>query len=63
MSVRKDKIEREYCFCPYCAAEIAEAPLSYCQACELKVFFCPQCQKPMKRKTGVCPNCGAEIKG
>ena len=49
--------------CPYCDEEIMGAGLSYCQACGVTVFYCPQCRKPVARDKKVCPHCGAEIKG
>ena len=51
------------CFCPYCDEEIAEASFPYCGACEVTVFYCPKCRKPVPRDNRVCPHCGAEIKG
>lgn len=56
----KDKEAR---FCPYCDAEIAEVSFPYCQACEVTVFYCPKCRKPVERDKKVCPHCGAKIKG
>ncbi len=49
-------------YCPYCDAEIAEAAFPYCQACEVEIFYCPECQKPLSRDNEVCPNCGANIR-
>ena len=50
-------------FCPYCDEEIMGAGLSYCQACGVTVFYCPQCRKSVARDKKVCPHCGAEIRG
>ena len=51
------------CNCPYCDEEIAEASFPYCDACNVTVFSCPNCQKPLSRDNRTCPHCGAEIKG
>ncbi|MFC1913886.1 zinc-ribbon domain-containing protein [Chloroflexota bacterium] len=57
------KIEREKRFCPYCDEELAETSFPYCKACEVEVFYCPQCREPLPRDKRECPSCGAEIKG
>ena len=57
------KAEKERRFCPYCDEELAEASFPYCQACEVTVFYCPKCRKPVPRDKKVCPNCSANIKG
>ncbi len=57
------KAESKRLFCPYCDEEIAETPTSYCQACEVTIFYCPKCRQPVPRDNKVCPHCGAEIKG
>ncbi len=57
------KPEKEHCFCPYCDVEIVEALFSYCQACGVTIFCCPECRKPLPRENRICPHCGAEIKG
>ena len=57
------KAEKERHFCPYCDEEIAETAFPYCQACEVTIFYCPKCRKPLPRDNRVCPHCGAEIKG
>ncbi|MBI2979224.1 MAG: zinc ribbon domain-containing protein [Chloroflexi bacterium] len=59
----KKKLEKENRFCPYCDEEIAEASWPYCQACQVTVFYCPECRKPVPRDKRVCPSCGAAIKG
>jgi hypothetical protein len=50
------------CCCPYCDAEIAEAAFPYCKACEVEVFYCPNCREAIPRDEQVCPSCGADIK-
>ncbi len=57
------KTDEERRFCPYCDSEIAEAAFPYCQACEVPLFYCPKCRKPVSRDKKVCPHCGATIKG
>ena len=59
----KKKAEKVSRFCPYCDEEIAESTFPYCHACEVTVFYCPSCRKPVSRDKKVCPDCGAEIKG
>ena len=63
MGTEERKVEKERRFCPYCDEEIAEASFPTCQACEVEVFYCPRCRKPIPRENKVCPHCGAEIKG
>ncbi len=63
MVAKERKAEREHRFCPYCDEEISETAFPYCKACEVEVFYCPECKKPLSRNSRICPNCGAEIKG
>jgi len=63
MSEEAQKKEMEHSFCPYCDEEIAETSFPYCGACEVTVFYCPDCRKPIPREKKECPHCGAEIKG
>ena len=59
----EEKGKRKHIFCPYCDQEIMEADFPYCQACQITIFYCPECRKPLPRENRVCPHCGAEIKG
>jgi len=59
----EQKEEKKHLFCPYCDGEIMGADFPYCRACEVTVFYCPQCREPLARDKRVCPSCGAEIKG
>ena len=59
----RPSVEKKVLCCPYCDENIAEAPVPYCQACEVKVFYCPQCRQPTSRENKVCPDCGADIPG
>ncbi len=59
----KQKEKKEHLFCPYCDEEVMSADLPWCQACLVKLFYCPVCRKPVSREKRVCPDCGAEIKG
>ena len=59
----EQEAEKRRCLCPYCDQEILEADLPYCQACQVTIFYCPECREPLPRDIRVCPNCGAEIKG
>ncbi|MEE9610195.1 MAG: zinc ribbon domain-containing protein [Desulfatiglandales bacterium] len=54
--------DKERLFCPYCDEEMAEIT-SYCQACGVTAFYCPNCRKAVPRDKRVCPYCGTEIKG
>jgi predicted amidophosphoribosyltransferase len=58
----KRKAKKEHLFCPYCDQEIVEADLPYCQACQVTVFYCPVCRKPVPRQRTTCPHCGAAMK-
>jgi len=58
-----EKAEKQSQFCPYCDEEIAEVSFPYCKACEVTVFYCPDCREPVSRENRACPHCGAEIKG
>jgi len=57
------KTQKKQNFCPYCDEEIKSAPMPYCQACGVQVFYCPSCRKPVERGKKRCPSCGAEIRG
>ena len=61
MAEQKEK--KEHRFCPYCDEEIMKADLPHCQVCDLEIFHCPKCRKPVNRDNRVCPHCGTEIKG
>ncbi len=52
------KTGKEPVCCPYCELAISEASLPFCQACKVKVFFCPECKKPVSRDDKKCPHCG-----
>ncbi len=54
--------EKEQPFCPFCDEEMVATSLSYCQACQITIFYCPECREPVPRDNRVCPHCGAEIK-
>lgn len=60
---KSDKLEKQVQICPYCDEEIAEASFPYCGACQVTVFNCPKCRKPVSRDKKTCPHCGAEIRG
>ncbi len=60
MTTQKEKKEQP--FCPFCDEEMVETSLSYCQACQVTMFYCPECRKSLSRDNKVCPHCGAEIK-
>ena len=59
----EDKGGKELHCCPYCDGEITEFSFPFCQTCEVTVFYCPECSKPVPRDKKVCPDCGAEIRG
>ena len=59
----KQQKKKGHLFCPYCEEEMRQADLPYCRACQLTVFYCPKCRKPLPREKRVCPHCGTEIKG
>jgi predicted amidophosphoribosyltransferase len=59
----KRKVKKEHLSCPYCDREIMQANFPYCQACQVTIFYCPGCGKPVPRDKRLCPHCGAEIKG
>ena len=48
--------------CPFCDEAIAEAAFPYCEACEVTILYCPECQKPVPKGKKACPTCGAEPK-
>ncbi len=62
MGAEERKVEKEHRTCPFCDEQIAEASFPYCQACEVNITRCPQCQKPVPRNKKVCPSCGAKVK-
>ncbi len=57
------KLEANHRFCPYCDEAVAEISWPHCHTCEVTVFYCPKCRKPVPRDNKICPDCGAEIKG
>jgi len=59
----KQEKKQEHLSCPYCDEEIMQAAFPYCRTCQVTLFFCPECRKPLPRENRVCPHCGAEIKG
>ena len=62
MTEENKEVAREGCFCPFCDQEIDEESWPFCQVCKVRIFYCPQCQKPVSRDHRVCPHCGTEIK-
>ncbi len=48
------------CACPYCEGPI-EMQYPFCQACQVNLIFCQECQKPVGKGEEVCPHCGASI--
>ena len=54
----KDKVHT----CPFCDEEIAEAAFPYCEACQVKLARCPQCQAAIPRDAAKCPNCGTDVR-
>ena len=61
MSEKREPI-KEPRYCPYCDQDIAEAAFPYCQACEVEVFYCPECHEAIPREKKQCPHCGADIR-
>jgi RNA polymerase subunit RPABC4/transcription elongation factor Spt4 len=61
--MKEQKEKKEQIFCPYCEDEIMSAELPFCQSCNVTMFYCPQCRKPVPRDKKTCPHCGAEIRG
>ncbi len=59
----ESKPEEERLFCPYCDEEMPEVSSPYCKACEVTIFYCPECRKPVPRENKTCPHCGAEVRG
>ena len=49
------------CACPYCEGPI-EMQYPFCQACQVNLIFCKECQKPVGKDEEVCPHCGAPTK-
>ena len=62
MGAEEGKIVKHPCACPYCDEEIGDASFPYCGACEVDVFVCPECQKPISKDVELCPECGVKIK-
>lgn len=48
--------------CPFCEEEIAEAAFPYCEACQVKLLRCPQCQEAIPRNVEKCPYCGTDTR-
>ena len=45
----EQKGKKRHIFCPYCDQEVMEADFPYCQACQVTIFYCPKCRKPLPR--------------
>ncbi len=56
------KGKNEHLSCPYCDEEIVAVDSPYCQACQITIFYCPECQEPLPRENKVCPHCGAKLR-
>jgi predicted amidophosphoribosyltransferase len=56
------KYEKKAHICPFCDAEIAEAAFPYCEACGLKVLYCPGCGATVPRDREECPECGTSMR-
>ena len=54
----KDKVHT----CPFCDEEIAEAAFPYCEACQVRLTYCPQCHEPLPRGAEKCPYCGSDTR-
>jgi nitrogen fixation NifU-like protein len=50
--------DKESCSCPYCEGPI-EGLENTCTSCHIEFMDCPECHKPMNKKTDECPHCGA----
>jgi hypothetical protein len=59
--VSKSESNKEHLKCPYCDDEVAELQYPYCDACKVEYSICPECKKPVSKKSERCPSCGAEI--
>jgi hypothetical protein len=55
--------KKESCLCPYCDAEMTEEDLPCCLVCNVSLFYCPQCGKPLHGDSKVCSHCGADARG
>ena len=58
----KTESGKEVRTCPFCDEAIAEAAFPYCEACGLKVLYCPKCGLAVPRSREICPHCGASMK-
>jgi hypothetical protein len=58
----KNKSGKEVRTCPFCEEAIAEAAFPYCEACSLKVLYCPKCGLAVPRNREKCPHCGNSMK-
>jgi len=63
MGEEERKAGEKSLFCPYCDEEIPDSSVTYCGACEVTIFYCPECREQVPRDNKQCPHCGAEIKG
>ena len=54
---------KKHIFFPYCDEEVMKAAFSYCQVCQITMFYCHKCRKLFSRENRVCPHCGADIRG
>jgi len=62
MAKKIKKYEKKVHTCPFCDEAIAEAAFPYCEACGLKVLYCPDCGAAVPRDREKCPYCSADLK-
>jgi predicted amidophosphoribosyltransferase len=51
--------KKSQCRCPFCDQPLTEDAL--CQPCDVKIEFCPECQKPLPKDADTCPECGKKL--
>ena len=57
----RDSVAKGGYHCPYCDEQVQQANLPWCQACGVKLTYCPQCGKPVAREVKACPHCGRKF--
>ena len=62
-TVKKSTVQKKAApHCPYCDVELVAMNLPMCQACQVTIFYCADCGKPLHKDKKVCTSCGAEVK-
>jgi hypothetical protein len=56
--IRKNTAQKKLTpHCPYCNEEIEALKLPFCEACQVKIQYCPHCGHPLAKGEEKCSSC------